>query len=229
MKTRLFLYVLCIVTLLANFVYASPVEKFTISAEFGKPLAEHIEWCKDLKITTEAISKQLTVPQFNKLDMFLDRMDEFFIPNDLVPPVNLFLEIKDENNSSSFDMIEINTFINDREDDVIDWLNLLTSELTDKYAPNPTPRFRFRLFNEINTFKTVSAEDYYYVLNWFYPLFKEHGPKGSTLLISFAGCEGSDGTKNYLSFLRVLLQMHPVDEKVPLPFDGIDIHRSYQT
>lgn len=105
-------------------------------------------------------------------------------------------------------MDDIQTFISDKEDEVIQWLQDLNSGLMNAYQLPQRCSFRFRLYNEVNTFKLFEPEDYYLVLHWFYPLFKTYGPPGSYLMISISGSESEQKGIDYKGYLRRMLEKH---------------------
>lgn len=228
MKRRLITCVLVLFSMWIGFTNAAH-DKFTLSSDYDKPLDEHIDWCMDYKVTTEAVAKELTIP--NNLDKYLNRMTTYFIPNGIVPQQQLGLSIEDLNHNSNFERNEIDAFINNIENvkAVEAWLTGLREGLEAAYAPDPIPRLRFRFYNEINTFETFTPVDYFYILKWFKAKFDQYGPRDATLVISLAGAENSGGRLDYLRFLKTFLEQCPTSGE--LPFDGMDLHgynMSYQ-
>lgn len=200
---------------------ASSEDRFTLTSEYSAPLDKHIDWCMDFGVTTSTMKLQLQIPSDSSLNKHLNRLETFLYPNNLVPQIWLKFLIPDPDNSNSFNMDDFNAFRNTQEGAVITWLNSLTSGLEQIYGSNSIPAFRFRMFNELNVFKQCTAEVYYEVLDWFYPLLQSHGPPGATLVISLAGSESPAGP-----FLTEFLSYHRVQKPLgsPLPFDGMDIH-----
>jgi hypothetical protein len=213
---------------------------FLISSDYDDPLDEHIQWCLDFKSTTEARAKIMAIPVLTHLtgdgNGYLDRLADYFEPNDLVPHQRLQLNItaqENEDKDTAFTWNDIYNFIETNEEPVKSWLNDLTFGVSSIYGPSYEHPLRFRLYNEVNTFNTFTPRDYYRLLDWFYPIFKAHAPRSAILVISLSGSEAEGTDVDYRTFLRHMISTHleyysPDD---PLPFDGMDLHgyhTSYQ-
>lgn len=212
--------VLCTMTALA-----SPDYNFTISSGYNDPLAEHIQWCLDHRTTSECTRFTVSIPIEAQRKKYIGNLQTYFEPYELVPHQQLVLAIEDDGvaETVTFNRNEINKFIL-RQDDVIAWLDELRDDVDSIYPTTIDRQLRFRLFNEVNTFELFYPEDYYYLLNWFYPIFKDHAPEGSQLVISLSGAEFAGTSKDYRLYLRRLLAEFENYESDTLPFDGIDVH-----
>lgn len=223
-----------VVLCLSLTAWAAPDCDFTISTDYEEPFDEHFAWCIDHHITSEAVPYGFSVPNDKHRKKLIERLQVYFAPNDLVPQQLLELAIKDHHGTVINERDDIAKFIANDGPAVIDWFHTFVAELTQVYHLQINlPKFRCRLYNEVNTFELFEPEDYYYLLTWFYPLFKEHMPPGSTLVISLSGAEGEGSPVDYRNYLRRILLEHcrVGAPNNPLPFDGIDIHgynTSYQ-
>jgi hypothetical protein len=231
---NVFLIVMVMMIVIGPRAVATPNWDFLLSICPEPDFEEHFNWCLDYKITTEAIFN-LTIPgneNNEHLERYGDLLESYFEPNDRVPHQRLNLGIKSTHGQgdATFNWSDIEDYMSD-EDNVIAWLQELSQEVMLIYGGGPMGLYplRFRFFNEVNTFNYFTPEDCYKVLRWFYPLFKEHGPRRATLVISLAGAEDEGSSRDYRNYLRRMLAKHLeiYDPYLPddnLPFDGIDVH-----
>jgi len=201
------------------------IRLYTISSAYNDPLSEHIPWCLEHKITTECVRFFITIPVDAHRKKYSERLQLYFQPNDIVPQQRLTLDIEQDGNNEpvEYNRSEIAAFM-EREAEVRAWLDRLRNDIDTIYGSPPNQQFRFRLYNEVNTFKEFYPEDYYFLLDWFYPIFKTHAPEGSELVISLAGAENANSLSDYRLYLRRLLYSFYDYESSELPFDGIDVH-----